>query len=486
VVNVITTPIGPDPETIIDTHYGVYDMPSAYRFTDRRLDFEGFALQHSRRLGRVGALFGAARESSDGFREDDASSRWLLHSKLSFPAGSDHPSTAYIVWSDEDAGNFFTWRSPDEPTEVPPETINDHDRSTKLSAGATIVPVARASLIVQIKPYVERDATQNYFHDNHDFHDATKLGTIAQLTTSPWRDHTLTLGGEIARTNVRSNFLGRPVLEDGGLYVQDAFAASPRVSITAGARLDSHRATGSPREVTLNPKLGIVFRPADFLSARISVARGYRGPSAIEQFVSSVQSGFHVIPNPDLRGESAWSREVGATATIGTRLWLDGALFQSDYRGLIGPASAPGQPFVFQFRNVQRARVRGTDLSARASLIPSVAEVQLTYLYLDTKDVETGLPLPYRSRHNVTGTLDLLRGMVGLDVQYRSRVERVLAYPLDPRSDIAVADLRLAGSILDTRVQLKVSNLTQSRYVDVMERTPGPPRSILLKAMRTF
>ncbi|HEX6965939.1 MAG TPA: TonB-dependent receptor [Gemmatimonadaceae bacterium] len=486
VVNVITTPIGPERETIIDTHYGVYDVPSAYRFTDRRLDFSGIDVQHSRRIGNVGARFYVGRETSDGFRQDDASSRWLLRTKLSFPAGSDHPSTAYIVWSDEDAGNFFTWLSPDQPYEVPPESINDHDRSTKLSAGATIIPIARASLLVQLKPYLERDATQNHFHDNHDFHNATKLGTIAQLTSHPWSNQTITVGGEVARTDVTSNFLGRPVLEDAGLYAQDAFTASSRVSIVAGARLDSHHATGSPREVTLNPKLGLVFKPADFLSTRISFARGYRGPSAIEQFVSSVQSGFHVVPNPDLRGETAWSREVGATATIGTRFWLDGALFQSDYHGLIGPASAPGQPFVFQFRNVQRARVRGADLSARASLVRTVADAQLTYLYLDAKDVDTKLPLPYRSRHNVTATLDLFRGMVGLDLQYRSRVERVLAFPLDPRGDIAVADLRLAGRIFDTRVQLKVSNLTQAHYVDIMERTPGPPRSVLLKAMRTF
>jgi len=486
VVNVITSPIAPDPQTIIDAHYGVYDPPSQYRFTNHRLNFQGLDVQHSRRVGNLGTRLYVGRETSDGFRQDDASSRWLLKGKLTFPADGEHPSSAYVVWSDEDDGNFFTWLSPSAPYEVPPATIDDRERSTKLSAGATLIPLANASLLLQVKPYVERDATQNHFHDNQDFHRATKIGAIAQLSASPWHGQTLTIGGEAAQTRVVSNILGHPRLEDEGVYAQDVLALSPRVSMSAGARVDAHRATGSPREVTLNPKLGLVVRPTDYLSARISVAHGYRGPSAIEQFVSSTQSGFRVIPNPDLRGENAWSSEVGATATIGRRFWVDGALFQSDYDGLIGPASAPGQPFVFQFRNVQRARVRGADLSARASVVPDVAALQLSYLYLDSQDLNTGLPLPYRSAHSVTATLDLLGGLVGLDARYRSRVQQVLAFPLDPRGDITVVDLRLGYRLFDTIFQAKVSNLTQSHYVDVMERTPGAPRSVMITAVRSF
>lgn len=486
VVNVITAPIAPRPHTIIAAHYGVYDLPSRYRFTDNQLNFDGLDVQHSRQIGNLGARVSVGRERSDGFRQDDASSRWLLRSKLTFPMNGSHPSSAYVVWSDQDNGNFFTWRSPDEPYEVPAETIDDRDHSTKLSVGATLVPIASASRVLQLKPYLERDATQNHFHDNEDFHRATKIGSTVQLTMNPTREQTLTVGGEAAHTEVRSNFLGRPTLQDFGVYAQDVVTLSRRVNITAGARLDMHRATGSAMETTFNPKLGLVFRPTEDLSVRLSVAHGYRGPSAIEQFVSSTQSGFHVIPNPDLHGETAWSSEVGATASIGAGLWVDGALFQSDYHDLIGPASAPAQPFVFQFQNVQRARVRGLDLSARTSVIGNVAALQLTYLYLDASDLQTGLTLPYRSAHNVTASLDLLGGLAGVDVRYRSRIQRVLAFPLDPRGDITVADLRLGYQLLGTLLQLKVSNLTQSHYVDIMERTPGAPRSVLLTAVRTF
>ena len=71
-------------------------------------------------------------------------------------------------------------------------------------------------------------------------------------------------------------------------------------------------------------------------------------------------------------------------------------------------------------------------------------------------------------------------------MRYRSRPEEVLVYPLDPRKDIVVVDLRLGYRVLGTGLQLKVGNLLQNEYTDVQERTPGPPRSISLTAFRGF
>jgi outer membrane receptor protein involved in Fe transport len=224
-------------------------------------------------------------------------------------------------------------------------------------------------------------------------------------------------------------------------------------------------------------------RVAPRATIRASVGAGYRAPSIIEQFVSSQQFGFRVVPNPELKGEHAWSGEIGTTVTVLDRVRVDAALFGSLYRDLIGPAPAPDQPFVFQFRNVSRARVVGADIGINAFVVPDVVEVQASYLFLDTEDRDTGQPLPYRSRHNVTGTVNLLRGLAGVDLRYRSRVEEVLAYPLDPRSDATVVDVRLGYRALNVLWQLKVANLFNRFYVDVQERNPGAPRSIALTAV---
>lgn len=497
VVNVITTPIAEKPVTSVRAHYGMYDLPSGYDFSDQRLRFEGIAAQHSRRIGPLGARIFAGRDVSTGYREDDSTSRWLFSGRIVYPAVSDHPSSAYLTYSSEKGGNFLSWRDAAHPYEAPVGTEGDWAHYGKLSAGATIVALDRQSRRLQITPHLEHDDSQNHYHDNSDYHRATKIGSGAQLTIAPSVSSTVIVGAEAAHTGVTSNFLGRPVgdsietfigkpsLDDYGLYAQGEQRLADRLTGSLGARLDYHRARGSTAERSVSPKLGIAFRATHGLSARLSVGRGYRAPAAIEQYVSTFQSGFHVVPNPDLHGESAWSAEIGITSQMRSWLWVDGALFESWYRDLIGPGAAT-VPLEFQFRNITRARVRGLDLETKLSAIPNALSIDVTYLYLDSRDESAGGPLPYRSPHNVTVTVDALQGLVGFDVRYRSRVQRVLAYPLDPRDGSTIADLRLAYRIGGTTLQARASNLFQAKYVDIMERNLGAPRSIMLTVSRDF
>jgi outer membrane receptor protein involved in Fe transport len=139
---------------------------------------------------------------------------------------------------------------------------------------------------------------------------------------------------------------------------------------------------------------------------------------------------------------------------------------------------------VFQFQNVSRARVAGLDVGVHAQVVPGAVEVQATYLLLDTEDRDTGSPLPYRSRHNLTGTLNVLQGLAGVDVRYRSRVEDVLVFPLDPRAEMTVVDLRLGYRALNVLWQLKVANVFNQFFVDAQERQPGAPRTIAIAAVR--
>lgn len=489
VVNVVTTPVEGPPETVVDLHYGAYDEPANYKFAgDGYPSFAGFMLQHSRELGDVGVRGVVEGETSDGFRQDDHSSRWFMRAKVDVPSGADRVVSAYALYTTENTGNFFMWDSSAFPTRPPENTLNDWAHDTKLSLGATVTPIATGTMRLQVDPYVEKDGTQNHFPSDTDFsfHDATKYGTTAQLTLAPSVAHTVTLGGEAAETQVQSDILGRPHLEDEGLYAQDEAALAARLSATVGVRLDAHQASGSSSETNLSPKLGVAYRVSPALSLRASVARGYRAAAAIEQFVNSRQSGIPVHPNPALHGETAWSSEVGATATVTPRFWVDGAVFQSEYHDLIGPGVIPDSGLVFQFQNVQRARVRGVDVGTKTTVVPNVVDVTVNYTFLDTYDYGFKGPLPYRSTHYATASVNVLGGLTGLDIRYRSRVDRVLLFPADPRGSITLVDFRAGAKVFGSFVQAKVSNLFQDRYVDVMERTPGAPRTLFLTVLRSF
>jgi outer membrane receptor for ferrienterochelin and colicins len=490
VVNVLTTPVDSVPETTVRLHFGGWQQPDRYHFTDDQLDEKGFGIQRSQQLGDLGARLFVGREVSDGYRQDDAHDAWLARGKLTSSPGARHPWDVYALWARENDGEFFTWRSDSQPFEVDSSTRNDHEIDYKLLTGASFTPVVGATSLLRVSPYINYNSVQNHFPndtssgDNN--HRATRLGGTVDLSLRPGGRHALDLGADVAHTILTSNFLGPHHINDDAMFAQDALRLTDRWAVSLGARLDYHDAIGGRPEWSPSPKIGVTFRPGSRLSARMSVSHGYRSPSAIEQFVNTTQFGIRVIPNPSLSGERAWSREGGVSTTLVPGVRLDASAFQSDYRDLIGPAPAPGQFFVFQFRNVNRARVRGLDVSFKTGLADDLVALEGTYLLLDSQDLDTGLPLPYRSRHNLTGTLTALRGLMGLDVRFRSRVQEVLQFPLDPRGNITVVDLRLGYRLAGIAVQAKVTNLFQAFYVDVMERNPGAPRNLSLTAYRTF
>jgi outer membrane receptor protein involved in Fe transport len=423
-------------------------------------------------------------ENADGYTENGNSRRLLGRVKVASALGREHPWDAYAVFASERAGEAFVWKSVDEPFRVPEVSAGNYTSGFKLLTGATWTPRARTTHLVRLHPYFNINTLENYFNDNNDWHDAFKPGLVVESLWFLGNRHSLTMGVDGAHTWVRSNFIGEPRIADLAAFVQDEMQVSSRLKGSLGMRLDYHKANLGDAEVAVSPKLGIALRVAPGSTVRASIGAGYRAPSAIEQFVSSQQFGFRVIPNPELTGEFAWSGELGSSMRLLDMVRVDAAVFGSVYEDLISPAPAPAQPFVFQFRNVSRARVMGFDVGVQAQVVPRAVEVQASYMLLDTEDRDTGRDLPYRSRHNLTGTVNVFSGLAGLDVRYRSRVEEVLAYPLDPRSDVTVVDVRFGYRLLNVLWQLKVNNVFNQFYVDVQERNPGAPRSLALTAVR--
>jgi outer membrane cobalamin receptor len=487
VVNLITSPIEARPRTDIKLHYGTYDVPKPFQFTAGRLDYQGLDLQHSRTLGPVGVRLALGRETSDGYQQNGETSRWLLRAKLSSMPGSAHPWDAYAIWTSLVSGQFTGWRAPDQPYLVDTITsgVGDWNRVINLLLGGKFVALAGSRAMLQLEPSVTHTLVRDHMKESQNWHAATRSGLNTQLNFNPGTEHAVTAGVDAANTTVNSSYYGWKRVLDAAPYAQEELALAPALRLTAGVRLDYHHVDGGRAERTLNPKVGAAYAPSGPFTFRASFGRGYRAPSAIEQFLDTHQQGVHVVANPSLHGETAWSGELGGTASLG-RLWLDAAVYTSWYRGLIGPAAVPGQFLTFSFQNVDRARVRGLDATSKLALVPRRLDLGLSYVYLDSRNDSTGLALPYRSRHTVTGSLDLLGGAAGLDLRYRSRVQQVLEFPADPRTAITIVDLRFAFRVAKTMMLAKVSNLLQAKYVDVMERNQGAPRSFLLTGMATF
>lgn len=487
VVNVVTRRPPGGPRTQVRGYYGVFDTPGHASFTDERLSMEGLQLQHSRRIGTTDVTLFGGREGTDGFRQNGWLGRWRLRGKTVLRAESANPWEFFVNWTREDAAEFFTWRSAARRLEVAPEQLDDWTRETNLVAGLTAVPLATSALRLQARPQVYHTRARNHFHDNDDEYATTRYGTDFQVSVHPRGRHSVTTGFEAAYTEVASNFLDTdPDVVDFAVFAQDEVRLGDRLQGSAGVRLDMHQASPVARDLAVNPKLGLVYKADERVNLRASVSRGYRAPSVSEQFTATKVFGFRVVANYDLRGESAWAGELGATGTAGDRLWFDAAVFWSEYEGLIEVAGAEGQAFTFQFRNVAEARVRGLDAGVQVALLPQQLNLHANYLFLDSRNQTTGRSLPYRSRHNLTSTLSAWRDRIALDVRHRSRPEEVLLFPLDERGPITLLDLRLAAKVRDLDVHAKVANLMQAEYVDIQERYPGATRSFRITVTSRF
>ncbi|HTY07197.1 MAG TPA: TonB-dependent receptor [Gemmatimonadales bacterium] len=493
VINVITRPISPTPETTIRGYFGAYDLPADEKFTGDLLDLKGVDLQHDQTVGPFGTRLFLERAQSDGFTQNGGISRWMGRAEVTYPQGSPMPIDLYALWAQEDDGNFFIWRDSTARYEVPSDELGDWERLKWVNVGATVIPYGSPGLLIRMNPYLYFDGAQNHYSDTEadstDYHRSTILGTDIQVSVNPAAEHSLVLGLLGEQTTITSNTLGQHTEHDLALYGQDEAGLAAHLTATFGARLDRHDVVGGSGQTVLSPKVGLVYKPQDRISFRASVSHGFRAPAPVEQFVRAEQSGFQVVPNPALQPERTWASELGATATLQGWLWLDGSIFDDEYYNLIDPAAAVGYPFgFFQFRNVERSQVQGLDLEARTGLWNDRVDVHVAYTFLHSRDLATDQELPYRSKHNLGTTVSTRALGVdwGLDVLYRSRIDRVLVYPLDSRSAVTLLGLRAGRRLGGWDVQGKVTNLLQQQYVDVQERTPGAPRRFLVSVTRAF
>ena len=484
VVNLITTPVDSRPTTAARANFAAYDVPSGYRWNDGLLNSQGLELQHGRQLGPVGARAYLGYQGTDGYTQNGQNHIWMTRLKFQSKPTAAHQWDAFALYTNEKSQEFLTWRADSLPYEVSPQFLGDYARDQVFLSGATVAAVSTANTLLKFSPFLTWNSSQNHFTENQDHHAAIKPGMVVALTRAISPKNSLTAGVDGAYTSVSSNFIGSPHIVDAAMFLQDEARFSGNLRGEAGLRADYHNANTALSEFVVSPKIGASLRLSHAVTMRSSIGAGYRAPSAIEQFVNTFQFGFQVLPNPSLQGERSWSAEVGTNAVLWNKVQIDAAVFGSRYYNLIGPSAISGViPLTFQFQNISNARVLGIDVGANATINPRWLNLAATFLYLNSEDLDTGRPLPYRSKFNVTGTVTTLQGRAGVDVHYRTVAEEVLAFPLDPRQNILVFDVRLEQRLVGVLWQLKVSNLFNTFYTDVLERNPGAPRMIGLTAV---
>jgi outer membrane receptor for ferrienterochelin and colicins len=172
-------------------------------------------------------------------------------------------------------------------------------------------------------------------------------------------------------------------------------------SIVTGARVSKSDRWGTQ----FTPRIALRYRPHETLTLRASAGTGFRAPDFGELYLSFRNDavGYAVHGNPNLRPERSgnfmlgaeWSRELG---------FVRAQTFWNEFRGFIETRviSAPGDPPLFEYGNIDAGFTRGVELEGGLALRGMTIEGG--YGYLATLDRASGQSLLGRPSHSARVT----------------------------------------------------------------------------------
>lgn len=493
VINVITRPIPPEPETRLRLYGGMYSRP-AYREWDwgggDRLS-DGESVNHSRRFGDLGLSLFLSRTADDGYRQNDYRRRYNAFVKMNYGLSDAEALNLSFSFLHQKRGSFLYWKALNFAL-TPPETqLGDEVQSTRFYLASQYNRIASDKLSYSVRALWYR----NRWDDTIDLGSRTSRSDVlrAEVQATMLLDdrHTVTAGIEGTLDRVRADLFGKRSGGGVALYAQDEIRLADGLTLTLGARYDFHDLDSLESNSQFNPKAGLVYIPAEGTTLRASYGRGFRAPAVAEAFIATSISGLIVDPNPNLKPERSSSYEVGASHLFGDAVLTDVALFQSDFDNLIEPGfTASGRG---QFLNVTQARIRGVEISAKASFWERLLTLGFGYTYVYPKDISRNDILKYRPRHlfyaNTLLSFDIFT--FGVDFRYISRMERIdeefvrlgIVRDGDQRVAAYVTDFRLGADFSKLGypmiATLNITNAFQYNYVELIGNLM-PPRNIVL------
>jgi len=201
----------------------------------------------------------------------------------------------------------------------------------------------------------------------------------------------LSYGLDVSRTEVTGEFTGitpPKLFPDTKYTLAGAFAQGEieigSLTIIPGVRVDSYKLepdaagyTGTAVSLSghaATPRLGAIWRLHPGFAPFINLARGYRAPTPdqVNNGFANPTQFYTSIGNPDLKAERAESIEAGIRGKQGgLRYQLTG--YDNRYKDFIsqqvvGGTGAPGDPTIFQYINLNNARIRGIEARAEWQL----------------------------------------------------------------------------------------------------------------------
>jgi iron complex outermembrane receptor protein len=271
-----------------------------------------------------------------------------------------------------------------------------------------------------------------YYSDvlNRDRHRSQWWGTELKGLFS-FGAHKLVLGGEYQNNFVQqlNNFDVDPYTEyfdidtgsyRYGFYLQDEFALTSQLTLSAGVRYDNYSASGD----TTNPRLALIYKPWNEIAFKLIYGTAFRAPNL-------------AVRTDGLKPEKIESLEAVTEYQATRNLRLTATAFYNDVTDLINKIPDPNNSALLIYTNNQRVTMQGLEFEGEYRW-GNGARLRGSYAYADAKDQETGEWLDNSPNHlaklNVSAPLwrDWLHG--GAELQYvgerKSKASKLPGYTL--------------------------------------------------------
>jgi outer membrane receptor protein involved in Fe transport len=472
-------PVRRDTTGSIRDSLGYLNKPLKW-WTSANPTYTGTNFLHSRQVGNLDVVVGAAIFSDEGYREGEKEQRGRANFNLRYRSkkieglniglngnGMYTKGGLFLIWQDADSGAYRP-------------------------AGGRALEYT--SYRVNIDPYI------NYFSKKGDkisvrtrYFNSTNMNDTrqqafahlyfaeAQYQKQLKNNLNLTFGSTNIYSVVKSDLYGNHFANNSSFYGQVDKKFWTKLSVSLGVRLEHFRTdsiesltdiaimpeqsfwgkdsiikdtTTLFKKATYRPipRLGINYQLFEFTYLRASYGQGFRFPSIAERFIRTSASGLEIYPNLDLKPETGWSAEVGVKQGIKLGEWkgfLDLAYFMTRYRNMVefsfgqwgNPAVDPIFGVGVKSLNVGYAEISGWDGSVMGTgkllginttitagytyMIPII--LNLDSAYKTTLSDTTLNILKYRFRHLAKADVqfDLKKVSMGISFRYNSFMENV-------------------------------------------------------------
>ncbi|MCK5146117.1 TonB-dependent receptor [bacterium] len=486
VVNVITR--DPDPDGILRCSWsgGYYDKPyyKDWQWTDSPRHYTREDISYSRRFSRFGVQLSAGRLNTTGYSQLGEALKINATAKLNyrFPGGAS--IIIYGAFSRVHRGYFVQWKGPNDPYEVDESNLANRATVHQLNMYAKLNVPFSAKFALQFRASLVRSLMGNQFGQGVQFDPAYGQGLEIQATWIPRPAHTITGGLQFQMDRGSTEFFGSHRGYLIGPYLQDEWEIRKNIRLTAGLRYDRYQLEGGLAEDLFSPRLGLNWELGTRSIFRASAGSGFRAATIIERFLELSVMNFNIVANPELRAERSWAFDMGFKHYFSSNWHVDVSVFDNEYFDLIEAHLnlIRGQ---IQFRNIDRARIRGMELSSGISRDyrffsrPFMSSLEFGLTIMDHEDLQWNEPLTYRPNKlfNVNTALESGAFRFEADYRYASKIDKVKVYPINRRVPMHFVDIRFQARWNSVTFLCGINNLLQYNYA---------PMESNLQAMRTY